>query len=124
MANNFKNKLTSNVHFANVTQAALPTFCNVGNYTVPSGCVATVIGLSVANMNTTVAATVDIEINSGTGPEGNVTVVKGAPVPIGGTLVAVGGDQKLVLTVDNSVQVSTSTGNVDVIMSILESDQA
>ena len=65
MANNFKNKLTSNVHFANVTQAALPTYSNVGSYSVPSGCVATVIGLSVANMNTTVAATVDIEINSG-----------------------------------------------------------
>lgn len=124
MANNFKNKLSSNVHFANTTQAGLPTFSNVGNYSVGSGCVATVIGMTIANMNTTTSATVDIEINSGTGPSGNVSIVKGAPVPIGGTLVAVGGDQKVVLEVDQSIQIKSSTGNVDVIMSILESDQA
>ena len=99
MANNFKNKLSANVNFANSSVAALSTFANVGNYTVPTGCVATVIGMSLANMNTTTAACVEIQINSATGPAGNISIVKNAPVPIGGSLVAVGGDQKVVLEV-------------------------
>lgn len=122
MANNFKNKFKSNIHFANTTQADLPTFANVGDYSVPLSCVATVIGLTISNMNTTTTATVDVQLNSGTGPDGNISIVKRAPVPIGGTLVAVGGDQKLVVEASQSVQVSASVGNVDAIMSILESD--
>jgi len=123
MANNFKNKLTANVSFANSSVAALPTFANVGNYSVPTGCVATVIGLSLANRNTLNAACVDVQLNTATGPSGNITLVQAAPVPIGGSLVAVGGDQKVVLEVNQSIQVRATAGNVDVIMSILESDQ-
>jgi hypothetical protein len=80
--------------------------------------------MSIANMNTAAAACVEIQINSATGPAGNITIVKNAPVPIGGSLVAVGGDQKVVLQVNHSMQVKATTGNVDVVMSILESDQA
>lgn len=123
MANNFKNKLSANLHFAGSTIAALPEYANVGGYTVPSGCVATVIGMSLANMNTTTAACVEIQINSATGPAGNISIVKDAPIPIGGSLVAVGGDQKVVLEVNHSMQVKSTVGNVDVVMSILESDQ-
>jgi hypothetical protein len=124
MANNFKNKLSANIHHASSAVAALPTYANVGGYSVPTGCVATVIGMSIANMNTAAAACVEIQINSATGPAGNITIVKNAPVPIGGSLVAVGGDQKVVLQVNHSMQVKATTGNVDVVMSILESDQA
>jgi len=60
MANNFKNKLSANVNFANSSIASLSTFANVGNYSVPTGCVATIIGMSLANRNTTLAACVDI----------------------------------------------------------------
>jgi len=123
MANNFKNKLSANVSFANNKVAALTTFANVGNYSVPTGCVATIIGLSLANRNTTTAACVDVQVNTATGPNGNITLVQAAPVPIGGSLVAVGGDQKVVLEVNQSLQVRATAGNVDVIMSILESDQ-
>ena len=123
MANNFKNKLSANVSFANNKVAALTTFANVGNYSVPTGCVATVIGLSLANRNTTTTACVDVQVNTATGPNGNITLVQAAPVPIGGPLVAVGGDQKVVLEVNQSIQVRATAGNVDVIMSILESDQ-
>ena len=123
MANNFKNKLSANVSFANNKVAALTTFANVGNYSVPTGCVATVIGLSLANRNTTTTACVDVQVNTANGPNGNITLVQAAPVPIGGSLVAVGGDQKVVLEVNQSIQVRATAGNVDVIMSILESDQ-
>ena len=123
MANNFKNKLSANLHFAGSTVAALPLYANVGNYTVPTGCVATVIGMSLANMNTLVAGCVEIQINTATGPAGNITIAKDVPIPIGGSLVAVGGDQKVVLEVNQSMQVKVTQGNVDVVMSILESDQ-
>ena len=124
MANNFLNKLSANIHFAGFTQASLVDFANVGGYTVASGCVATVIGMTLANMNTTTTATVDVQIDKGTGPTGNTTIIKGAPVPIGGSLVVVGGDQKVVLNANQSIQVRSRTGNVDVVMSILESSQS
>tara|TARA_R110001606_G_scaffold387961_3_gene553012 strand:- start:1201 stop:1560 length:360 start_codon:yes stop_codon:yes gene_type:complete len=118
MANKFKSKLQANIAFS--TPGG---FANIGAYSVPTGCVATVIGMSIANMNVTTQATVDIQVNKGTGPAGNIRLLQAAPVPIGGALVAVGGDQKVVLEVNQSMQVKATTGNVDVIMSILESDQ-
>ena len=123
MANNFLNKLSANVHHANSSVAALSTYANVGNYSVATGCVATVIGMSLANMNTTTAACVEIQVNSATGPAGNISIVKGAPVPVGGSLVVVGGDQKVVINASQSMQIKATRGNVDVVMSILESTQ-
>ena len=111
MANKFKSKLQANIAFS--TPGG---FANIGAYSVPTGCVATVIGMSIANMNVTTQATVDIQVNKGTGPTGNIRLLQAAPVPIGGALVAV-------LEVNQSMQVKATTGNVDVIMSILESDQ-
>ena len=117
MANNFKNHLTANIN----------NFANVGGFAVKEGQVATIIGLSLANMNN-VAVTADVQINQGIGPAGNITIVKAAPIPVGGALVVVGGDQKVVLEGNHSLQVranSTVTptvGNVDAVMSILESD--
>ena len=113
MANNFKNKLSANIH------NATSEFANVGSYTVPSGCVATVIGLSIANVANT-GIEVDVALNSA---GANTTIVKAAPIPVGGSLVAVGGDQKIVLETNHSMMVKALSGNVDVVMSILESDQ-
>jgi len=118
MANNFKNKLSANIHSVGTPSG----FANVGSYTVPSGCVATVIGLSVSNVSDS-GITVDVMLNSATGPSGNIKIVKSAPIPAGGSLVAVGGDQKVVLETNHSIMVKPNSGNVDVVMSILESDQ-
>jgi|MDTB01.1.fsa_nt_gb hypothetical protein len=124
MANKFKNKVSANIHFStNEGHTSASGFANVGNYTVPSGCVATIIGMTLANMNTLQSITADVELNTGTGPAGNISIVKGAPIPIGGSLVVVGGEQKVVLDVDESIQVRTLSGNVDVVMSLLESSQ-
>ena len=118
MANLFKQKSSANVQ----------NFANVGDYSVPTGCVATVIGMTLANMANT-GLTVDVQVNKGTGGAGNINILKDAPIPVGGSLVVVGGDQKVVLEVNQSMQVNVTSrasapGNVDAVMSILESDQS
>ena len=107
MANFFKRKLTANIGV---------TLQSVGTYTVPSNNVATIIGLSISNVSN-VGVNVDAVVDNATL---TVHIVKSAPIPSGGTLVAVGGDQKIVLEAGDSVQVRCDTGNVDAILSILE----
>ena len=107
MANFFKRKLSRNIG------ATLET---VGSYTVPVSNVATVIGLGVSNISGA-NTEVDVTVNNSTV---DFYVVKNAPLPYGGTLVAVGGDQKIVLEAGDGIKVKCSTGNVDVVMSILE----
>jgi len=58
-------------------------------FTGASGTQTTVIGLSIANTAAS-AAYVSVKLN-------NAYIVKDAPVPVGGSLVAVGGDQKVVV---------------------------
>ena len=49
------------------------------------------------------------------------SVVKEAPIPSGGSLVVVGGDQKLVMQTGDSMRVKSDTASsIDAIMSILE----
>jgi hypothetical protein len=108
MANSFKRKLS-----ANVTTA----FANVGGYSVPENNVATIIGLSISN-TTNAGITADVVVFNTTA---RFHVVKSAPVPAGGSLIVVGGDQKIVLEENDAVQVKTDTAtSADVIMSILE----
>lgn len=59
--------------------------------------------------------TSDTETNS------NVFLVKDAPVPAGGALVPVGGDQKIVLQATDVIKVQSDTANsADTTLSILE----
>ena len=108
MANTFKNKLERQIG---------TSLTAIESYTVPASTETTVIGLTVSN---TTAATieVDVTVNDATN---DYYVVKTAPVPSGGSLVVVGGDQKLVLTTGDSVKVKSDTAtSADVVMSILE----
>ena len=108
MANTFKRKTSRNI-------GTTPTA--VGSYTVGAGVSTTVIGLTCANTTST-AITVDVTLNDGTN---DTYIVKGATVPSGGSLVVVGGDQKVVLEASDSVKVTSSAASsCDVIMSILE----
>lgn len=78
---------------------------------------ATVIGMSIANV-TTAPVTVDVYI---TVSAANYYLVKGATVPVGGSLIPVGGDQKLVLESGDALKVVASVASaVDVITSVLE----
>ena len=109
MANTFYRKLSRNT--GNVATA-------VGNYTVGSGNTAIVLGLTVCN-TTGSAVNTDVEIYDVS--TNSTYLVKDAPIPGGGSLVVVGGDQKLVLQAGDAVRVvSSTTSSLDVIMSIME----
>ena len=105
MANTFTSYLTSQVG------TSPSTIVTVGAATQT-----TVIGMSIANV-TTSPATCDVYITrSGT----NYYLIKGATVAPGGTLVIVGGDQKVVLTTADALKVVTSlAASMDVITSVL-----
>ena len=108
MANAFKNK----------TQRQIGTSLTViESYTVPSSTETTVIGLTIAN---TAAAVIEVDATLNDGSN-DFYVVKAAPVPVGGTLVIVGGDQKIVMMPGDSIKIRSDTAtSADVIMSILE----
>lgn len=107
MANTFKLKTSTGVG----TSAATI-------YTTPSATATTVIGLSIANI-TTSAIEVDVQIENSDGD--NIYIVKAAPVPVGGSLVAVGGDQKVVMEASDILKVTSDTASsADVALSILE----
>ena len=95
MANTFKVK-TSRAVGASATK--------IGSYDVPSSTQTTVIGLSLANI-TASAITVEVDHFSGTTA---TRIVKDAPIPVGGSLLIGGGDQKIVLEVGHSIRVTSS----------------
>ena len=108
MPNTFLRKLSRNVGSSPAT---------VGSYTVGSSTQTTVIGLTCSN-NTATAITVDVALNDGANDH---FMVKTATVPSGGSLVVVGGDQKVVMQTGDSVKVTSSAASsCDVIMSLLE----
>lgn len=80
-------------------------------YTGPASTETTVIGLSVACTSAN-PATVSVKLNS-------AYIVKDAPVPVGGSLVAIGGEQKVVVEATDTLSV-ISDETVDVITSVLE----
>lgn len=107
MANFFKRQLSTSIG---------ATLQAVGNYTVPANNTTTAIGLSIANTSN-VGVTVDVTLNN---TSADIYIVKSAPVSVGGALVAIGGDQKVVLEAGDSIKVKATSGNVDAILSILE----
>ena len=79
--------------------------------------------MTIANI-TTSQITVDVKIESDTvdtETNSNVFVIKDAPIPVGGTLVPVGGEQKIVLQATDVLKVQSDTANsADTVLSILE----
>ena len=107
MANTFKVKTKKNIGTADSAV-----------YTCPGSTQTTIIGLNLAN-TTSSAVTADITLLN-TGGD-SCYLVKTAPIAVGGALVAVGGDQKVVLEATDILKVKSSTANsIDVTMSILE----
>lgn len=108
MANAFKRKVQSSVGV---------TITTIGAYTVPAATQVTVIGLTVANVtgnNIVVSVTL---YNGAT----DYYIVKDCPIPIGSSVVVVGGDQKVVLEPGDSIRVVSNTAaSADCILSILE----
>lgn len=105
MANNFTRYLNKSVG----TSAA--TVVTVGSSTQT-----TIIGLSLAN-TTTSPITVSAYI---TASAVDYYLIKDATVPVGGTLVVVGGDQKTVLVTNDALKViSSAAASADVVTSAL-----
>lgn len=106
MANTFKSYFSKNVG----TSAA-------SVYTCPSATQTTIIGLSMANTSAA-PITTDAYI---TRSAVNYYLVKGATVPIGGSLVIVGGDQKVVMQASDVLYVVNSAATSgDCATSLLE----
>lgn len=106
MANVFNNQLTSDVGTSPVTV-----------YSTDSVTKATVIGINISN-NTTATVTADILLDDGVN---EVYIVKGARIPAGTALAAMGGDQKLVINESSTLSVQTdTTASSDVVVSVLE----
>ena len=83
----------------------------------------TIIGLSISNIIRS-QITVDVQLDASTrtsGAEDSVYLVKGAPIPVGGSLIVVGGDQKVVLEPGDTIKVTSSTASsADVVISHLD----
>ena len=110
MANAFKLKTFD----GSSTGAATPMTI----YTCPSATETTIIGMSVANI-TTSAIEVDVTLENNDGD--NIYIVKAAPVPVGSSLIVVGGDQKVVMEASDVIKVQSDTANsADTALSILE----
>lgn len=106
MANTFKNSFSKSVGTSPVTV-----------YTAPSSTQTTLIGLSVAN-TTSSPITCDAYITSSAV---DYYLIKTGTVPVGGSLVIVGGDQKVVLEAADALKVVTSAASsADVVCSLLE----
>tara|TARA_Y100001937_G_scaffold126214_1_gene194938 strand:+ start:1402 stop:1746 length:345 start_codon:yes stop_codon:yes gene_type:complete len=92
-------------------------------FTCGSSTESTIIGLSVANRVTS-QILVDVELDASSrtsGSEDKVFLVKDAPVPVGGALVVIGGDQKVVLEPGDAIKVTSDTASsADVVLSHLD----
>jgi len=106
MANTFKNSFSKSVGTSPVTI-----------YTAPALTQTTLIGFSVAN-TTASPITCDAYITSSAV---DYYLIDGATVPVGGSLVIVGGDQKVVLKAADALKIVTSAAtSADVVISYLE----
>lgn len=108
MANTFDRKLSRNVG---------TSLTAVGSYTVAASTKTVVIGLTMANVG---SATIyaDATVNDGVNEH---YIVKSAPIPVGGSLVAVGTDQKIVLITGDQIKVKSDTASsLDAILTIME----
>ena len=108
MANTFKRKLSRSIG---------TSLTAVGGYTVGGSTSTTVIGLTVSNV-TASQVLITAVLNDGSN---DTHLIKDAPVPSGGSIVIIGGDQKVVMETSDSIKVQSDTSaSVDVVMSILE----
>ena len=107
MANTFKNRTLRQVGTSPVDVGAV----------VAASTQTTLIGMTLANVTSGVIS-VTATLHDGS----NTThIVKDAPIPTGGSLVVLGGDQKVVLmTGDKIIVTSNTASSCDVIMIFLE----
>ena len=78
----------------------------------------TIIGMSIANIHTS-QIEVDVQLENNDGD--NIYIVKDAPIPVGSSLIVVGGEQKVVMNASDVLKVTSNVASsADVALSILE----
>ena len=108
MANTFKN---------DTLRASGTTLASVGS-AVASSTQTTIIGMTVANI---VSSVISVGVKLVDNSANETWLVKDAPIPTGGALVVVGGDQKVVMETGDIIKVISNTASsMDVVMSYLE----
>ena len=108
MANIFSRKVQKDIGI---------TSTKINNYTVAASVSTTIIGLILSN-TTNAQITIDATLNDGTI---DYYLIKNAPINVGGSLILIGGDQKVVLNTGDSIKIKSSAAtSCDAIMSILE----
>lgn len=112
MASNvFKNKISTSV---GTTETSV--------YTSPTGKTATIIGLSISNI-TSETIFVSVRLYD-TSTATHAYLIKNAPVPTGGSLIVVGGDQKVIIEDGDIIKVVSDTAtSADVVLSVMELDE-
>jgi hypothetical protein len=92
-------------------------------YTCPSSTETTIIGLTCANIITS-QIEIDVQLDASgrtSGAADSVYIIRNAPIPVGSSLVVVGGEQKVVMEPGDVLKVTSNTAtSADVAMSILE----
>ena len=87
-------------------------------HTGPLATETTIIGLTVANI---VSSQIEVDVQLENNDGDNVYLIKAAPVPVGSSLVVVGGEQKVVMNTSDVLKVTSNTASsADVALSILE----
>ncbi len=106
MASNFKSYASASIGTANTAV-----------YTASA--VTTVIGFSLANI--TESAVFASAFVTKTGGGGTAYIVKDAPIPFGGSMIAIGSEQKVVLEVGDTLNAYSDTASsMDALVSTLE----
>jgi hypothetical protein len=86
---------------------------------VPAATTSTIIGLVVSNIHSA-EISIDIQVTD-TSAGTTVYMLKAAPIPIGGAIVPIGGEQKVVLETTDVLKITSDTASsADVIVSVLE----
>jgi hypothetical protein len=99
------------------SNGASVTTTNVTAYTCPASTQTTIIGLSLANTSVSaISITVEL-VKGGTTP---FAIVSAVPIPVGSSLVAIGGDQKVVMQPTDLLRARTASGTADLLVSYLE----
>ena len=105
--------------FKNIGSASIGT-SEVSVYTCPSSTTSTIIGLTCANLTTTSPIRCSIRLYDSSATA-HYYIVKDAEIFEGGSLVVVGGDQKVVLEAGDIIKVSSNTASsIDCVISYME----
>ena len=109
--NTFKRKISASIG---------TTATAIGGYQVLLDVQTTAIGLALANV-TASQITVTVTLNTQAGD--TIHIIKDAPIPSGGALIPIGGDQKIVMEHNDQIKVTSDTASsIDAILDILEID--